>query len=465
MVKPKELLATQLFVLLLASVPLAVSLFPKVSKVPSLNALCQDKTIHLTKISEFLDLVEKIGDPSIKCPSHTEDVIMEMKHILTAHEDNVCSKHKAKVIEKFYLKHLDSSSDQKQKPYPVPKSLRKFFLAYSMQVVNYCKLNMISAFMHKGIELKGTGEFRELLEWTRAGSPVDQIIQVFTKPGEILTPTDLQAALTDDQKTVTTQLTVETEKSASMERIQAICSRRFRPIYGPLIEPVASLTRLGIDYSDKLLVLDLKDKCLVDGLNEWSRVVFFCEAMLAVKVQQPEQDTASDIEQGDPNSDLELLSYEPEKVKLVDGIMNSYDSKIETLVKNFDTSKNYLQRLRERFLLNGWNLLKVYFKYGQYREIFHKTSWNSKKLGEVQKDDLLKLLTSGNKKETDVSKVLSHLAAIGKKVNTAIALPLAFVNLLYLRVVYGVLEKIFPRPAPKTAEVALSKDFDRITRF
>jgi hypothetical protein len=415
----------------------------------NLKALCKGKSIDFRNVGDLRNLIFKTTkDDAASC---SETVIAALNELARITEDtNACSVQKAQAITQFYETYLRNSrgSEDYEK---LPKPVIRFAIAYGMQLSHICKRHLVDAFMAQADKTLTKRDFKELGEWISEKGPVGRLLAPIKRPDEIILPSDLSAILPDDR--VTGKLCIKAINSGKAIRLKEVCAKRFKPLYENSVIPLAILANSGIDYKQLSLIKDLKLRSkTVPKVALWSRIVFLCESLDAVNVlpapsdgdqsegAQPLEVMTEEELEGQAGglalrglllttdassearpSDLEQVEPYYPAVQIEDEIIGHMDLRLKSIIAVYDKKKTQAERIREKLLKRGWNLVLARFKYGELKALMRasvkqmRAKLTSRGQVELVNDELVDLLDA--KDETKLFKAISGIA----RANVALA--------------------------------------------
>lgn len=276
------MIITIVIALLLANQSLQQVQSQPVDVVANLKALCSGQPVdQLTagQVRSYTARLQQIRMP--ECPQNTRAAIIRMGTILAANSHDVCTMNNALAIKSFYDTYLGDEA----KSGKVPEALEAFALTYALQVSRACKFHAIKVFTNETDNSLRPEDHEALAKWTAKDGDIGRLLSTIAEPGALVIPSDLAAILPDDQ--TIGHLVVKSSSptvDADIKHIKRICLSRFEPVYNPVVDPIAYLSRAGFDYSDKVVRAEIKaDQEVAEKLEEWARIVFLCETMDLVR--------------------------------------------------------------------------------------------------------------------------------------------------------------------------------------
>lgn len=427
--------------------------------------LCGNVHVQLNSI------VDLQRTTTVGCPSHVAKAFNELVKLVS--EYNVCTMQKAIDITHYYetyLKRPDGEADGPDrrslldrvarkllcadaidKPSILNEQLVRFAISYGMLVSSACKTLLIEDFYKKASYLLDASDYEALKEWTGDDGPIAQLLAPITNGVEFPLPTDFAALIPEFEQQ--NMLALHATNSAKIIRAQQVCEKRFRPLYAPIVLPIAHLARNGLDYNRFHLVHHL---ILLQRLRKhnalWSRIVFLCETLKDIEViDAPAGSPAGLIEIADKEevrdknkpvastSLKRLRPYQP-YADIKGMILMSADIRLKSAVKAFDANRSETDRLREKLLDSRWSLLIASFKSNESTIAFveraimmavHQVSHHEQdKDLELAEKGLLKLLHSD--KKSRFFKVITKMASRGKRVVRKLARAIEFILIAFV---------------------------------
>ena len=411
-----------LALVLVQALAIEASAFSRGSSASDIEALCARKSVRLTSLTRLKELAQDLDASS--CPSTVKQAIPELVAIVERGSSDLCSVQSIDQLRAFYAKYLDTSStaDHKNKE-KLPRSLRRFVLAYGLQMSNLCKRNMLRVLTEEGRSLLAPEDFKPLEELTGDGGAVAQMLGSLAGPDDVLMPGDLAPFM--KKGGTADKMFLQTATGGYIKELQSVCQRRFRPIYGPLMVSLVRLSNIGFNYKTKTLKTELQSPAVVREVGQWSRIVFVCESLSNIHIVESQSDSelaegtgaklvrlitkeeAAAIEgpiaEGD--SGLDTFVYAPhDLVTLGDEIYDDSDPKLAKAIKWFKTSRSEEKTIKKRMVGKGFALIKEELKQGHvgllasatYKSLLHRI-----KGGENvdAREELVKLLDQSVKKQ------------------------------------------------------------------
>lgn len=363
-----------------------------------LKKLCANETVHLYSLHTIDRFVKLLEDgPQIACPNQIKSALVALSQLIETDSGNVCTMRKATAIENYYTDYLNSTVENHQ---PLPSSLRDFSLAYGLRVSYDCKWNMIKQLRDRVPHLVDDDDYLALGQWINKQSPANQLLGGVGNPDDIFLPSDL--GLEPDSRATRA---VPKEIRPLIQRLQSVCQNRFRPVYEPLLLPLAKLANLGFNHRDKWLKKALALDNIKTTVYRWSRIVFFCETLTLMKLSerkeanqgQSEEMDAEATESASTESEPALNQWESEalekllkkldrniplrppieynaefKVSVDDNFMlpPAKDAKIESAISAFRTSRSVQENARTRLSSNFVAVLRNKAKQLNFISVF-----------------------------------------------------------------------------------------------
>lgn len=374
-------------VVLLAFAAIAVQTARKTGD--DLEALCNNETISLEKLTQLDRLVQLLDDDEGEdCGDDTPSALRDLKAVVDKNkkERNQCSMVAIERYREFYLRYLDSSAkDKKGRSVKLPKSLIKFALAYGVQVASLCRANMVNRLLDDAQKAVKPEYFDAVNELVGPKGLITKAFPQTSKPDEILLPGPWLREIAKKEKMV-----IKVPTISLIEHILTMCKRRFEPVYKPLMLPVSKMANLGFDYRPGMLKETIRAASsnyqTNDIIGRWARIAFTCEILNelelveddvdreqsigndATQVRVMTKDEASALEDEVPTSKLlddfkkEKHDMEPEVifepslwVEIPDEILTSKSQK--RAVRLVNTDRNEMDNIKRRFVLNFANQL------------------------------------------------------------------------------------------------------------
>lgn len=358
-----------------------------------LSQVCADqKNVELTRASELSSLVAGVsGSQSGGCSDRIRAAIVELDQLINSGDQNVCSPGKIEQIRAFYTKFVDKKSLANQQEAKLPKALKNLFLSYGFGVSRVCKASMIGSLLADSQRLLNEADFDQINSWTSDNSPLVKMIKNPKDIDDLVLPRDILALL-QEKAGKRGGLDVDENQAVALQpatgrivkKIQAVCERRFRPIYEQLILPLVSLSRVGLNYKGDEMSQHLEELKTNSDVQRWYRIVYLCEAVRTVEVfvdsesamtggckkmvhilssEEAEQLRASQPTGADDQTDVERIDYQPGvEHKLEDLIVDSQDKNLRKLVDKFEAHKSELRRVRSKVVKQMFAVMKEILK-------------------------------------------------------------------------------------------------------
>lgn len=359
------LLKTKLLVVVLISQVVAGN------QTDQLRAICNNKA-ELSRASELTGLVgvlsSKPEDDVTLCPARTRLVLVELDRLINS-DQNVCSSEKAEQIAAYYSKFVDNKSLADLKEHKLPKIIKNLYLSYGFEVSRVCKTLMVSLLLSTTRRLHDEMDLRQMRMWTSDNTQLGKLVKSPRDVDDLLlVSNDFVSQITqgeaDESNTggdhEKVPMVLPSATSEVIKTVQAVCGRRFRPIYRQLILPMVSLSRVGFNWPQ--VGADL------DDIQLWYRIVYLCESVLSVELfEDPEGlvrgDKPAHILTYEEADQLTRVSQPPttggdkgnyqldvRPVRLADLIVDKQDKQMLRMVGNFEANKREQSRVR----LQAW---------------------------------------------------------------------------------------------------------------
>lgn len=286
---------------------------------PDLRLLCARKPIVLTRGSQLRALVEQLDrdDLGVDCPSKRARLeLIELDRLINGRDNvtDICSLERVARIRDYRGKYI-SARPGNQKPI---WALKRLFIGYGLRVSNLCKKNMINSLQSASRRLLSPLDFEQMRPWIGEHSPLGQILNEPSDYDDLLLPRDLNGFEKDDQTDDgpvpdSEKLLIQTATGHTIAKVQALCERRFKPLYEQLIMPIVSLSNMGFNYLGEELERELQELSLNKEVHQWYRLVFLCESLAGLQVVEGLEDVNKTL-----GSDLKLVRIltEEEAAKL-----------------------------------------------------------------------------------------------------------------------------------------------------
>lgn len=213
----------------------------------------------------------------VECDANVTKAIMSLRRIVKF--KNVCSQESADAIINFWETYVKNKAKLRKH---LPQQLKKFFIAYGMQVSKVCKTAMIEQLD------KATNE-RDVTEtdFNLVTEDVRKRINYY---------------IGDDWRLMNLLLVVQREKSSKKQndeiatvnmdplrqelytRIRERCLKKFKPVYHDLITPIVRLAAVGFNYNGKSMKKQMKAFESEKNYRDWFAAVVSCEIVLRIDV-------------------------------------------------------------------------------------------------------------------------------------------------------------------------------------
>lgn len=264
--------------------------------IPLVNEICgnaKHPSKSIVTVADLAELAEQIKNTNVDCPDTIKSSIEELNNLIFKHEKDVCTQATADDIAEFYRKHLAIKDAATNSLIDFPKALKKFFIAYGLRVSGFCRTQMARLLIGDVQRLIEEADLNEVAGFTGQRSWIAAFIgdsserkneKHFAFPKNLIKMMiSFESFKTNDDQKLFLQLS-DTKR---FHRIQAVCDRRFRPIYKDLILPLVTLAEVGFNYNGEdssLTPVEIKQ------IYDWYRIVFLCEAMNMVEIFQSRED-------------------------------------------------------------------------------------------------------------------------------------------------------------------------------
>lgn len=373
--------------------------------VETLRSLCANRRVDLTRASELNKLAQvasrkqdeaAVDDDQSGCSQRIRLALVELDQLVSSDNENVCSPDKVRQIKAYYMRYIDKSSQDGQSQTALPKALSQFFLAYGLGVSNLCKKNMITSLMLEGHELLDERDYELINPWTSEDSIIGRVMNEPSDYDDLILPKDIAGLFGDKNKNKDDKddkVFLQTATGHVVRKLQALCSRRFRPIYEQLILPLITLSNIGFNYQGEELEKELQEMSANKEVHQWYRIVYLCESMSSIEIVEDQQDadktegqdkklvrilTREEAEQlkraaqvapnGSSSADDGLakqLDYRMQfELKMADLIVDNQNRDLIRLVNKFETRKSELDRVRAKVIKKLANYMKEFILSG-----------------------------------------------------------------------------------------------------
>lgn len=356
----------------------------------SLLSLCKNSPVDITKISEVVAIAEHLRNapPSLEdCAEDVQGSILDLASVVDD-ADDVCSMRKVEQIRVYHTKYVQYHSKDAN---PIlPESLKLFFIGYSLTVSSICKKTMINNLIFDTRQYLTPEDFEALDLWTKNEAAF--IVNGPADYDDLLLAGDL-IRLTES--TESEKIFIQTGSSHLLDRIRSICQKRFRPFYEKLILPVVTLSNIGYNYQGEELERELREMRSNKEVRQWYEIVYLCQALEDTELVETKEDSektegldrklvkiltkgeAEALRETSPDDDkspcddgLEQIIYKPEGGNPIgDVILNGNDKNLNRLIKNFDSNKSDLDRIRSKLFWKMGSFLKENLMKGNFKII------------------------------------------------------------------------------------------------
>lgn len=374
-----------------------------------IQELCGDKDVWLRSLSDLRRTKAE------NCDGFVADAFRDL--IKLVREPQICTMHKANSITHYLETYLGNGKQTE-----LPNELARVAIAYGMQVNSQCKWAMIDDF-HSYVDSKlDEADYKALEEWTRNDGPIARLLGPITRQADFPLPADFETLA--PEFAIQNELAVEKmSTNPRLIRAKQICAKRFRPLYAPIVFPIAHLARNGLNYNEPKLSNYLSLSFTTRYQNTlWSRIVFLCETLKDLKVNDGLDGKMT------PWKVTQLDAFHPD-VELEDNILNTFDLRLKWSVSKFDVNLSETERFKMKLLDNKWKMLLAAFKSKETTVSLIRRAFEivARKIGDKQSEELestkrnmLSLLDSDKKSLT--VKAVSKVFSGGKDVARLIAM-------------------------------------------
>jgi hypothetical protein len=420
-----------------------------------LVSLCQGKSTDLRIVDQLDSLAKKIknGEGDQICVKHIRKAVMDLNFI-TQKKTNACSMEKALELENYYEKYFRNSVEDGTTLEQQPKPLVRFAIAYGMRVSHVCRKHLFHEFVKEAEKRLTRDDFNELGDLISDKGPIGRLLAAVS-PDEILLPRDLSSQLPSGKRFLL-KLQAHIDKHGRLARLKEVCSKRFRPLYTNAVAPLAVLSRSGLEYKElTLLTGERLRKETKRKVALWSRIMFVCESLTLVSIDQDLPQTKPDggddydesikaqiygPDDGTAYFDKthttttsfgfeQLETYKPD-VKIGDEIMGSFDYRLKTIVRWYDPKQSSDQRMKKKLLKRSFKVLSAIYKHDKLRKVVRsffglirsKLSPGNERELKWMEDELPELVLEkeGSKVSKGLTKIFSMKKAIANGVVTAL---------------------------------------------
>lgn len=337
-----------------------------------LYAICDDnRRVKLTRVSQLKTIARDLSaQPKLDCPQKTKEAIIDLLHLVDSRTNVFCTVPMVQQILDYYINYLappDAADTDTWKVigYKLPRALKKFFIAFGLQVSNICRDKMFNSLILEAKTVLSEQDRSFMATMTDVNGVMGDIVKMNTDDSSIVLPRDLLRILKrvyekgndySDER-----IYIQMRNGHQIRTSQEICSMRFRPIYEKSLLPSVMLTNIGLNYKSIETKSKFTDQVLAD-LVPWYRILYVCETLATIEVvEMPANRTervrvlseqeifyyniakgANIIPEVHNEPRYELLSYEPQwMVSVGDLVMDQNDRRLMRYVKRFRTLNEY----------------------------------------------------------------------------------------------------------------------------
>lgn len=381
-----------------------------------------DKQVEITRASQLDELVGALDASPEDESVHDKRTRLALHHLnkmINTNKDNVCRLAKINQIRAFYTQFVDKNSLAEQDEPKLAKFVQNLFLSYGFGVSRLCKTSMVSSLLSASQRLLNKHDFQQIASWTSESGPLSKVLKAPNDVDDLVLPEDILAVLREKAEKKGKTLPSAVEKlpvalqsatSRNIRKVQAVCERRFRPIYGQLILPLVSLSRIGLNYKSSLHKQQMKTN---KDVHLWYRIVYLCESLATVDVlDQPDvaaidadkktvrvlaaeeaDELRSKQEPGQPDQEdvgVKVDFQVDDHRGLDDLIVDQQDRSLQKLVDKFEAHRSEVRRMRSKVVKQMMNIMKGHLKGHKVsivKGLFKKSSGQSMNEGLIKAVD------------------------------------------------------------------------------
>lgn len=379
------------------------------------KSICSGGIIWLRRVSNLKGLSAE------GCEQPVKDAFSDLL-ILVQYRD-ICIPRTAAMITDYYKKHLANGGQAK-----LPEVLVRFVIAYGMQASSDCKWFMVKELYALADErVLKPSDYEALDDWIKDDGPIARLLDPIYKQAEVLLPSDLMALMPEIEDRLENKLALKVKKGDKIIRAQAICERRFRPLYEATVMAITQYDRNGINYNQLDLAAFMSTRPSVQRKNiQWSRIIFLCETLNGLEISDESGKTKYNVVT--PGT---VMRYQASWVCVREPIFGLWDFRIKGPVRQFDVSLSETERLKQKLLDNKWKLLVAAFKSKDTTASLVKkaleiassrTEGKNEEEFALVKKELLSLLDSDEADTVRVVKVIAKMVSGSKNIASLISI-------------------------------------------
>lgn len=359
-----------------------------------LKSLCENNpTFELTRISQVRKIVELIkSQPDLitECPQRTRDALSSIKPIVSDSLDDVCSMAKVDQIYEYHFNFIAQfgvhfATDKNSGS--IPRALSRFFIAFALSMSSVCKKTMINSLVLDTQHLN-EDDMKSIEVWTNNKGGLVQSLGSGPRDFDDLLLIRDFARFDDSDNEPMEKVYIQTGSIEMLTKIQTLCKRRFKPIYGRLILPLVSLSNAGYNYEGEDLERELSELKTNELVNKWYKITYLCETLEDIELV--EDPTTADKVVGFDRSFVRILTkdeanelrmskglftFEDDSwlsskeqtefienidygVPLDDVVVDHENKELLRLINNFDATTNEAEKARKKLFIRVGHLIK-----------------------------------------------------------------------------------------------------------
>lgn len=264
----------------------------------------------IIKLVDYFDNLSQTADEELAdCGQRYNNSLHDLRDVIKASEDNVCSDEKLSLIEDFHHKYISTVAQDVSNRETNPDTsviLKLFFMNYAMEVSDICKKSLIN-----NLEWDLKDKFSEDDYKFGGDTCLDMITKAFTrlfKPvdsvkdyDDVLLVNDLiqssifsmnSAEIADEglnpENGEPVRLLIKAKNVKQIKMMQEKCHYKFKPIYEKLILPIVRLSDIGYTYNGQQFQKELEELRENKMVKRWYSITQLCELILPIQFFQDE---------------------------------------------------------------------------------------------------------------------------------------------------------------------------------
>lgn len=302
--------STELLITLLAAVAFVAG-----DEKPSLDALCANKLISLTSMSQVQGLIEEARDKE-GC-DHYRNSLLDLEEVLTQVQAGATwSLQFTSKLEKYHKKYIENEKDKANDN--IPTSLRQFFISMAFQISAEYKMILVNNLEVDSKKYINDSDYETIEQLDSMGAILVDKDADISDFDDIILLNDL-ARIVEGVDHAPVKLMIKIKTTEVLRRLIQTCTTKFSPIYEKLILPLISLSNMGYNYRGSMLERELAELKTNSLVRKWYKIVQVCETFKAMEIFE----ASDEVVDGNKQVFTFVSKEEGEKLRETQGSVNS----------------------------------------------------------------------------------------------------------------------------------------------